>query len=129
MTGRLPFLPITGNDYDTPDGTGVRDYIHISDLADGHVAALRHLEEFKGTEAVNLGTGQGTSVLEIVKAMEAAIGKVIPTENHSRRPGDIASAWADVSKAKKLLGWEAKHTLEEMCADSWRWADKNPGGY
>jgi UDP-glucose 4-epimerase len=129
MTGRLPFLPITGNDYDTPDGTGVRDYLHISDLAEGHVAALKYLENFTGVEAINLGTGRGTSVLEIVRAMEDAIAKTIPTEIYPRRPGDIASAWADVSKAKRLLGWEAKRSLEEMCADAWRWASMNPEGY
>jgi UDP-glucose 4-epimerase len=129
MTGRLPYLPITGDDYDTPDGTGVRDYLHISDLADGHVAALKYLEDFRGVESVNLGTGQGISVLQIVRAMEDAIGKPIPTEIRPRRPGDIASAWADVSKAKRLLGWEAKRSLEEMCADAWRWAEKNPRGY
>jgi UDP-glucose 4-epimerase len=129
MTGRLPVLPVTGNDYDTPDGTGVRDYLHISDLADGHVAALKYLEDFSGVETFNLGTGRGTSVLEIVRAMEAAIGRPIPTENRPRRPGDIASAWADVSKAKDLLGWEAKQSLEDMCADAWRWAENNPRGY
>jgi UDP-glucose 4-epimerase len=129
MTGRLPFLPITGNDYETPDGTGVRDYLHITDLADGHVASLRYLEEFSGIEAVNLGTGQGISVMEIVREMEKVIGKPIPTEIRPRRPGDIAAIWADVSKSKQLLGWEAKKRLEEMCADSWRWACQNPSGY
>jgi UDP-glucose 4-epimerase len=129
MTGRLPVLPVTGNDYDTPDGTGVRDYLHITDLAEGHVAAIRFLEDFKGTEAVNLGTGRGTSVLEIVNAMEKAIGKPIPTEIRPRRPGDIAAAWAGVSKAKALLGWETKRSLGEMCADAWRWAENNPNGY
>jgi len=129
MTGRLPFLPITGNDYETPDGTGVRDYLHITDLADGHVAALRYLEVFSGIEAVNLGTGRGSSVIEIVREMEKAIGRTIPTEVHPRRPGDTAAVWADVSKSKRLFDWEAKKTLEEMCADSWRWASQNPEGY
>ena len=129
MTGRLPFLPITGDDYETPDGTGVRDYLHITDLADGHVAALRYLEGFSGIETVNLGTGKGCSVLEIVRGMEKVIGKPIPTEIRPRRPGDIAAIWAVVSKSKELFGWEAKRNLEEMCADSWRWASMNPEGY
>jgi UDP-glucose 4-epimerase len=129
MTGRLPFLPITGNDYETPDGTGIRDYLHITDLADGHVAALRYLETFSGVEAVNLGTGRGSSVNEIVREMEKAIGKPIPTEIRPRRPGDVAAMWADVSKSNQLFGWEAKKTLAQMCEDSWRWASQNPGGY
>jgi UDP-glucose 4-epimerase len=129
MTGRLPFLPITGNDYETPDGTGVRDYLHVTDLADGHVAALRYLENFSGVEAVNLGTGRGSSVMEIVREMEKAIGEPIPTEIRPRRPGDVAAMWADVSKSKRLLGWEAKKTLAQMCEDSWHWASKNPDGY
>jgi UDP-glucose 4-epimerase len=129
VTGRMPFLPITGNDYDTPDGTGVRDYLHITDLADGHVAALRYLEGFSGIEAVNLGTGRGSSVMEIVRGMEKVIGKPIPTAIRPRRPGDIAAIWADASKSKRLFDWEAKKSLEEMCEDSWRWARKNPGGY
>ncbi|MCL2002906.1 MAG: UDP-glucose 4-epimerase GalE [Oscillospiraceae bacterium] len=129
MTGRLPVLPVTGNDYDTPDGTGVRDYLHICDLAEGHVAALKYLETFTGVEAVNLGAGQGTSVLEIVRAMENAIGKPIPTEVRPRRPGDVAAMWADAGKAKELFGWETKRSLEDMCADAWRWASQNPDGY
>jgi UDP-glucose 4-epimerase len=129
MTGRLPFLPITGDDYDTPDGTGLRDYLHVQDLAEGHVAALLYLEDYAGAEAVNLGTGRSSSVWEIVRAMEKAVGQPIPTEIKPRRPGDIAEMRADPSKAKRLLGWQTKRSLEEMCADSWRWAEQNPGGY
>ncbi|MDR0292936.1 MAG: UDP-glucose 4-epimerase GalE [Oscillospiraceae bacterium] len=127
-TGKLPVLPITGGDYDTPDGTGLRDYLHICDLAEGHVAALQYLETFTGTETVNLGTGRATSVREIVRAMEKAIGKPLPTEIKPRRPGDIAEMRADPAKAKRLLGWEARRSLDEMCADSWRWASRNPAG-
>ncbi|MCL1807065.1 MAG: UDP-glucose 4-epimerase GalE [Oscillospiraceae bacterium] len=127
--GLLPVLPIAGDDYDTPDGTGLRDYLHISDLAEGHVAALRYLEDFTGSEAVNLGTGQSVSVRELIRGIEKTSGKTLPTEIKSRRPGDIAEARADVSKAKRLFGWETKKTLEEMCADAWRWASQNPQGY
>jgi UDP-glucose 4-epimerase len=127
--GELDVLPVTGDDYDTPDGTGLRDYLHVCDLAEGHTAALRYLENFTGTEAVNLGTGHSRSVWELIRGAEKAAGRPIPTEIRPRRPGDIAEVWADASKAKRLLGWEAKRSLEEMCADGWRWAKNNPGGY
>ncbi|MDR1669643.1 MAG: UDP-glucose 4-epimerase GalE [Oscillospiraceae bacterium] len=129
LTGKLPYVPVTGDTYPTPDGTGIRDYLHIADLADGHVAALRYLETFTGVEAVNLGTGQGVSVLEILRGMETAAGRAIPTKVTPRRPGDIAEMRADASKAKHMFGWETKRTLAEMCADAWRWASNNPRGY
>ncbi|MDR0325427.1 MAG: UDP-glucose 4-epimerase GalE [Oscillospiraceae bacterium] len=129
LTGKIPAVPVTGDDYDTPDGTGIRDYLHITDLAEGHVAALGYLEHFTGTDAINLGTGQGLSVQEILRGMEQAAGRPIPVEVRPRRPGDIAEMQADPSKAKRLLGWETKRTLEEMCADAWRWASQNPSGY
>lgn len=113
--GKLPRLNVTGNDYDTPDGTGVRDYIHIMDLAAGHEAALRYAMEHKGAEIFNLGTGKGTSVLEMIAAFEKVRGIKIPYELAPRRPGDIAECYADCSKAKELLGWEAKYTVEDAC--------------
>ena len=113
--GRLPYLNVTGNDYDTPDGTGVRDYIHVLDLASGHEAALRYAAEHKGAEVFNLGTGKGTSVLEMVAAFEKARGIKLPYKIAPRRPGDIAECYADCSKAKKLLGWEAKYSIEDAC--------------
>ena len=127
--GRLPHLNVFGNDYDTPDGTGVRDYIHVVDLAEGHVAALKYALEHKGTEVFNLGTGHGVSVLELVHAFEKASGVKIPYEITPRRPGDLASVYADCSKAERVLGWKAARTVEEMCADSWRWQKNNPQGY
>ncbi len=118
--GKLPYLNVFGDDYDTPDGTGVRDYIHVVDLALGHLAALKYADGHKGAEAINLGTGRGTSVLEIVRAFERASGREIPYRVTPRRPGDIATCYADTSKAAKLLGWKAERTIDDMCRDSWR---------
>lgn len=116
-----PFLQVFGNDYPTPDGTGVRDYLHVMDLAEGHVAALRHLLEGGDTLTLNLGTGQGHSVLEVVNAYSQASGREIPLRMAPRRPGDVAACWADASKAFKALGWQAGRSLAQMCRDSWRW--------
>lgn len=128
-TGKLEQLKIFGNDYDTPDGTGVRDYLHVMDLAEGHVKALDYLEQHDGLHVFNLGTGQGRSVLEVVKAFEEASGVDIPREFTARREGDVPSYYADSSLAEKELGWKASRSLEEMCADAWRWQSKNPHGY
>ncbi|HDR7571042.1 TPA: UDP-glucose 4-epimerase GalE, partial [Bacillus mobilis] len=127
--GKLKELNIFGNDYPTKDGTGVRDYIHVVDLAKGHVKALEKVLETKGIEAYNLGTGKGYSVLEMVKVFEKVSGKKIPYKVIGRRPGDVAICFADVSKAKRELGWEAEYGLEEMCIDSWRWQVNNKNGY
>lgn len=127
--GRRDRLSVWGNDYDTPDGTGVRDYIHVSDLAQGHVAALQRLLGHAGSFTVNLGTGRGHSVLEVVAAFAAASGRAIPYEIRPRRPGDVAACWADPAQARRLLGWEARHDLATMCADAWRWQSNNPNGY
>lgn len=128
--GKLPELSVFGDDYDTPDGTGVRDYIHVVDLAEGHVKALDNiLEGGKGVQVFNLGTGHGYSVLDIVKAFEKASGKKVPYKIVERRPGDIATCYSDPSKAKEVLGWEAKRGLAEMCEDSWRWQSQNPNGF
>lgn len=127
--GKLEKLGVFGNDYDTPDGTGVRDYIHVVDLAIGHVAAIKKLEEKPGVKIYNLGTGNGYSVLDIVKNFEAATGIKIPYEIKGRRAGDIATCYCDASLAKKELGWEAKRDLKTMCEDSWRWQSSNPNGY
>ena len=127
--GKRPCLGVFGNDYDTPDGTGVRDYIHVVDLAKGHVAAIKKLEEKKGVLVYNLGTGKGYSVLDVVKAFGKACGKEIPYEIKERRPGDIATCYADPTKAKEELGWAAEYGIDEMCADSWRWQSMNPNGY
>ncbi|MDC6158049.1 UDP-glucose 4-epimerase GalE [Bacillus albus] len=127
--GKLKELNIFGNDYPTKDGTGVRDYIHVVDLAKGHVKALEKVLGTKGIEAYNLGTGKGYSVLEMVKAFEKVSGKKIPYKVIGRRPGDVAICFADVSKAKRELGWEAEYGLEEMCIDSWRWQINNKNGY
>ncbi|HSQ72035.1 MAG TPA: UDP-glucose 4-epimerase GalE [Rubrivivax sp.] len=127
--GRLPRLQVFGDDYATPDGTGVRDYIHVTDLAEGHVAALRRLFTHEGSFTVNLGTGRGCSVLEVVAAYAAASGREIPYDVVPRRPGDVAACWADPTLADVLLGWRAKHDLARMCADSWRWQSQNPKGY
>ena len=127
--GKLECLGVFGDDYDTPDGTGVRDYIHVVDLAKGHVAAIRKLEEKKGVLIYNLGTGKGYSVLDVVHAFEKACGKKIPYAVKPRRPGDIATCYADPAKAKAELGWEAENGIEEMCADSWKWQSMNPNGY
>ena len=127
--GKLKCLGVFGDDYDTHDGTGVRDYIHVVDLAKGHVAAIKKLEEKKGVLIYNLGTGKGYSVLDVVHAFEKACGKKIPYEVKPRRPGDIATCYADPAKAKAELGWEAENGIEEMCADSWKWQSMNPNGY
>jgi UDP-glucose 4-epimerase len=130
--GKLEQLGVFGNDYDTPDGTGIRDYIHVVDLAKGHVAALEHLNDnFTAGQAkvYNLGTGKGSSVLEVVKAYEAAAGKKIPYVIKPRRPGDLANVYAACDKAADELGWKAELTLEQACADSWHWQSQNPNGY
>jgi UDP-glucose 4-epimerase len=127
--GRRPSLQIFGGDYPTPDGTGVRDYIHVEDLAAGHVAALNRLLGAPGSFTVNLGTGQGHSVLEVVQAYERASGRTIPCEIVARRAGDIAACYADPAVAHDLLGWRARHGLDRMCADSWRWQSLNPQGF
>jgi len=120
--GIRPQLSVFGNDYDTPDGTGVRDYIHVVDLALGHLAALNYAEGHKGAEAVNLGTGNGTSVLEIVAAFEKASGRPVPYKICPRRPGDIATCYADTKKASEMLGWHAERNIEDMCRDGWNFA-------
>jgi len=127
--GRREKLTIHGGDYDTPDGTGVRDYIHVVDLAEGHSAALTRLAEVRGAHAWNLGTGKGSSVLEVVAAFEAASGRPIPYEVRERRPGDIAASYADPALAAAELGWAAERDLSQMCADAWRWQSQNPEGY
>lgn len=127
--GRREKLSVYGSDYDTPDGTGVRDYIHVVDLALGHVASIKRLEENPGCVAYNLGTGNGNSVLEMVKAFGEAAGKDIPYVICDRRPGDIASCYADASLAAKELKWTAKKTIAEACEDGWRWQSTNPKGY
>ena len=127
--GKLKEINIFGNDYDTPDGTGVRDYIHVVDLAAGHVKALKKIEEKAGVCVYNLGTGKGYSVLQVVNAFSKACGKDLPYVIRERRPGDIAMCYADPTKAKNELGWEATRGIEEMCEDSWRWQSHNPNGY
>ncbi|MBR9942924.1 UDP-glucose 4-epimerase GalE [Clostridiaceae bacterium Marseille-Q3526] len=127
--GKLQCLGVFGNDYPTHDGTGVRDYIHVVDLAVGHVKALKKIEEKAGVCIYNLGTGKGYSVLDVVKAYEKACGREIKYEIKPRRPGDIATCYADASKAREELGWEAERGIEEMCTDSWRWQSANPDGY
>lgn len=127
--GKRARLQVFGNDYDTPDGTGVRDYIHVTDLAEGHVAALRRLLEQPGSFTVNLGTGRGYSVLDLVRAYEAASGRPIPYDIAPRRPGDIDACYAAPALAQELLGWTAKHDLARMCEDSWRWQSLNPHGF
>ncbi len=127
--GRRARLSVFGNDYATPDGTGVRDYIHVTDLARGHVAALQRLLGSPGSFTVNLGTGRGHSVLEVVAAYERASGRAVPYEIQPRRPGDVAACWADPTRAEQLLGWRAGLDLARMCADSWRWQSLNPGGF
>ncbi len=127
--GKRERLGIFGDDYDTPDGTGVRDYIHVVDLARGHVMALKKIKEKAGLCIYNLGTGQGYSVLDVVKSFEEASGVKIPYEILPRRAGDIAANYADASKALRELGWKAEYTLKDMCADSWNWQKNNPNGY
>ncbi|GAB4060323.1 UDP-glucose 4-epimerase GalE [Uliginosibacterium sediminicola] len=127
--GKREKLSVFGDDYATPDGTGVRDYIHVVDLADGHVKALQRLAQSPGVLTVNLGTGRGYSVLEVVKAFEAASGRSVPYQIVARRPGDVAQCWADPALAERELGWRATRGLDDMCADSWRWQSANPDGY
>ena len=127
--GRREKLTVFGNDYPTHDGTGVRDYLHVCDLAEGHVCALEYARKHTGCEAVNLGTGTGYSVLDMVKAFEDATGKKVPYVIGPRRPGDLATVYSDPEKARRLLGWEARRGLKEMCADGWNWQSKNPMGY
>jgi UDP-glucose 4-epimerase len=127
--GRQPELKIFGHDYDTPDGTGIRDYIHVVDVAEGHVAALEHLPPPDSHLTVNLGTGTGSSVLEVVAAFEAASGRTIPYVVMPRRPGDVAVVYAQVSLAEELLDWKAGRSLADACADTWRWQSHHPNGY
>ena len=127
--GKRPKLTIFGDDYDTPDGTCRRDYLHVVDLADAHVKALEYASEHKGVEIFNIGTGTPYSVLEIVHAFEKSNSVAVPYEIGARRDGDLPEFWADAEKAKTMLGWEAKRSLEDMCRDSWNWQKKNPNGY
>ncbi|MEG0803453.1 MAG: UDP-glucose 4-epimerase GalE [Pygmaiobacter sp.] len=127
--GKLAQVQVFGDDYNTPDGTGVRDYIHVVDLAEGHVAAIKKLEEKPGLVIYNLGTGNGYSVLDVIKAYEKACGKTLPYVIGARRPGDIAACYADPKKAREELHWQARYGIEEMCADSWNWQSHNPNGY
>lgn len=127
--GKRACLNVYGNDYPTHDGTGVRDYIHVVDLAEGHVAALKVLLERGESFTVNLGTGQGYSVLDVVRAFEQVSGQSVPLQVTERRPGDVAECWADSSKAERILGWSAKRSLLDMCADAWKWQQNNPNGY
>jgi len=127
--GKLEKLGVFGDDYDTPDGTGVRDYIHVADLAKGHVKAINYIFSNPGLDVINLGTGVGYSVLDMVKAFGKACGKEIPYEIKPRRAGDIAMCYADPAKAARVLGWKAEKGLDEMCADTWRWQSQNPNGY
>jgi UDP-glucose 4-epimerase len=127
--GKRKRLSVFGSDYPTHDGTGVRDYIHVTDLAKGHLKALENLENESGAEAYNLGTGRGSSVLDVIKTFEQVTGKKVPYELTDRRPGDAAICYADASKAKKRLGWETEKDLEDMCRDAWNWQVNNPDGY
>lgn len=127
--GKLPRLGVFGDDYDTPDGTGVRDYIHVVDLARGHLAAIERLGTLKGCTPINLGTGRGYSVLEMVAAAKKASGRPIPHRVMARRPGDIGTCYADPSCAAEVLGWKAEKGIDEMCVDHWRWQSGNPEGY
>ena len=127
--GKLEKLHVYGNDYPTPDGTGVRDYIHVVDLAQGHVAALKKLETGCGLFVCNLGTGKGYSVLDVLHAYEKACGKTLPYVVDPRRPGDLPAFYADPTRAREELGWEAKRDIDEMCASSWKWQSMNPNGY
>ena len=127
--GKREKLGVFGNDYDTPDGTGVRDYIHVVDLAIGHVKAVNYILTNPGLDVINLGTGKGYSVLDMVKAFSKACGRDLPYEIKPRRAGDVAICYADPSKAERVLGWKAERGLDEMCQDSWRWQSQNPNGY
>lgn len=122
-SGKFDHLKVTGTDYPTPDGTGVRDYIHVVDLATGHIAALKRLDEQNGYDAINLGTGRGSSVFDVLHAFEKACGRELPYKIYPRRPGDLAFSFANVDKAKRLLGWEAKYDMDRMCADGWRYIE------
>lgn len=126
--GKLERLGVFGNDYDTPDGTGVRDYIHVVDLAKGHLCALKYIMEHKGCDAVNLGTGKGSSVMDVLHSFEKACGRELPYKVLDRRPGDIATCYANTDKAKEVFGWQAELTLDEMTADSWNFIKNNPNG-
>lgn len=128
-TGKLDHVSVFGNDYDTPDGTGTRDYIHVMDLAQGHLAALEKIDGNPGFHVWNLGTGNPYSVLEVIAAFSKAAGKQVPYEIVARRPGDVASSYADPTKAREELGWEAKRGLDQMCEDAYRWQSNNPNGY
>lgn len=127
--GKREYLSVFGDDYDTPDGTGVRDYIHVMDLADAHVKALEKIRSFDQVMTINIGTGRGYSVLEVVKAFEKASGRTVPYKIAPRRAGDISINYADTSYAKSVLGWEATRDIDQMCEDSWRWQSNNPNGY
>jgi UDP-glucose 4-epimerase len=127
--GKRPVLNVYGNDYATPDGTGVRDYIHVQDLAQAHVSAVQTLLQGEDSFTVNIGTGQGHSVLEVVRTFEHASGKSVPYQIAPRRAGDVAQCYAEATLAHELLGWRAKHTLADMCTDAWRWQSNNPDGY
>ena len=127
--GRRERLTVFGDDYDTPDGTGVRDYIHVVDLAEGHLCAIRYAQAHTGCEVFNLGTGRGVSVLEMVHTFSEVNNVPVPYVIGPRRAGDLATVYADPAKAKQILGWEAKKTLADMCRDSWRWQTRNPSGY
>ena len=128
-SGKLEKVHVFGNDYDTPDGTGVRDYIHVVDLAKGHVKAIEGMQKLSGVNIFNLGTGTGYSVLDIIRAFSQACGKELPYVIDPRRPGDIATCYSDPSKALEVLGWKAEKNLEDMCRDAWRWQSQNPDGY
>jgi UDP-glucose 4-epimerase len=127
--GQRSVLRVFGNDYETPDGTGVRDYIHVMDLADGHLAALQHAHGRAGHHVFNLGSGQGHSVMEMLATFSQACGKSLPHEFAPRRSGDLAAFWADASLAEKVLGWRVQRSLQAMCEDTWRWQSQNPKGY
>ena len=127
--GRREYLNVFGDDYDTPDGTGVRDYIHVVDLARGHVAAINYMQQHKGESVFNLGTGNGYSVLDMVHAFEKVTGRKVPYRIAPRRPGDLATVYASPDKSAELLGWKAEYGLEDMCRDTWAWQSKNPMGY
>jgi len=127
--GKRKQLSVFGNDYDTPDGTGVRDYIHVVDLAKGHVAAVNYMENNKGEAVFNLGTGTGYSVLDMVKAFETANNIPVPYVIAPRRPGDLPTCYADPTKSREVLGWVAEHDQTDMCRDTWHWQSNNPNGY
>ena len=129
LTGEKEYIEVFGTDYDTPDGTCIRDYIHVVDLAKGHVCAIRYALEHTGAEAVNLGVGRGCSVREIIRAFEEATGEKVPCSDGPRRPGDAPVSYADASKALRLFGWKAEKSIVDMCRDSWRWQKQNPNGY